>query len=347
MLKAMSPENAALLYRNLASAARHELPFADLFAVLIEDPELFSKKVPVIALMHEALKESSSLPDAMARAPQQFPVATVELVRSAEKNGQLPETLDLLADEQAWLAQTGKAIKGAIAWPSTVLVFAAFLISVVMAFVIPAFQELFSSFGADLPAPTLFVMGVSNLLATYWWLWLALGMGGWVAIKRNLVPPWLLLFVERIILSVPSVRNYMVRTFCFRLLSWLTLCVRRPDMRPLVLAHIQANTYFQVFRNIMDELSRRLNAGQALGHALDQLSPLPRRMALQVQIGEKTGNSEGAIAQATDALEAEFAGIQLRFGRGLFLASYLLIGGVIGFTVIALYLPIFKMGQVV
>ena len=108
MPKKLSPENVALLYRNLASAARHELPFTDLFAVLKDDPELFSGKSPVASLMHEALKEGNSLPDAMARVPQQFPAATVELVRSAEKNGQLPETLDLLADEQAWLAQTGR-----------------------------------------------------------------------------------------------------------------------------------------------------------------------------------------------------------------------------------------------
>lgn len=347
MSKKMATENAALLYRNLASAARHELSFIDLFAVLREDPDLCSKKAPVAAIMHEALKEGNSLPDAMARIPRQFSVDTVELVRQAEKNGQLPAILDLLADDQAWTAQTSKAIKGAIAWPLTMLAFAILLLSLVMIFVIPAFAELFNSFGASLPLPTRMVIGLSDLMVTYWWLWLALGMGVWVAVKRDLLPRWLLSLVERIVLSVPFVRNYMVRGFSFRLLNWLASCVQKPDMQPLVLAHLIATTGSHTLRKVLNEFSSRLKSGQTLGHALDQLSPLPRRMALQVQIGEKTSNPEGAIAQAIDVLETELANLQSRFGQTIYLTGYLLVGCAIGFTVIALYLPIFMMGSAV
>ena len=176
---------------------------------------------------------------------------------------------------------------------------------------------------------------------------MALGTGGWFVIKRNLLPPSLVLFTELAILSVPFVRNYVVRSFGFRMMSWLALCTRQSEMQPLVLAHVKAATGFRVFQKALDELSGRLNSGQRLGRALDQLPPLPRRMALQVQIGEKTGNPENAIAQANDALEAELGNAQASFGRGMFISSYLLAGIVIGFTVIAMYLPIFKMGSAV
>lgn len=347
MVKKLSTENAALLYRNMASAARHELPFADLFAVLKEDPGLCGKKAPVAAIMHEALKEGNALPDAMARAPLQFPAATVELVRKAEMNGQLAAILDLLADDQAWIAQTNKVIKGAIAWPLTMLFFAVFILSLVMIFVIPAFGELFSGFGATLPLPTRVVIGLSDLVATYWWLWVALGVGGWTAAKRDLLPQWSLLFAERVILSVPFVRNYMVRGFSFRFLNWLASCVQKPDMQHLVLAHLISTTGSNALRKVLDEFSSRLKSGQTFGHALDQLYPLPRRMALQVQIGEKTGNPESAIAQAIDMLEAEHAILQSRFGLAVYLTCYLLVGCAIGFAVIALYMPIFSMGEVV
>jgi type IV pilus assembly protein PilC len=347
MSQKMTPQNTILLYRNLAAAARHDLPFTDLFAILREDPDLFSQKIPTVVLMHEALKAGNSLSEAMKCVPWQFPAETAALIGYAGKSDQLPATLDLLADEQAGSAQTGKMIRSAIAWPLTLLTFATVITFLAMIFVIPAFKEMFNSFGADLPAPTLFLTDLSEFMVAYWWLFVALVVGGWVAVKRNLLPLSLSLFMERLILFIPSVRNYMVHTFGFRLLIWLTLCVRQPDMQPLILAHLKASTSFHVFSKVFDELSSRLNSGQALGHALDHLSPLPRRMALQIQIGEKTGNTEGAIAFAIDASEAQFASIQLNFGRGIFLVSYFVAGVTIGFIVIALYLPIFKMGQVV
>jgi len=347
MSKKLSSENTALLYRNLASAARHGLPFADLFAILKEDPDLSSKKAPIAANMYEALKEGKSLPDAMARIPHQIPTATVELVRQAEREGQLPEILGLLADDQTWMAQTSKGVRGALAWPMTVLAFAIVILSAALMFVAPAFEEMFSSFGANLPLPTRMVIGLSDLAANSWWLWLPLGVGGWVAVKRNLLPRWLVLPTERLALSVPFIRNYVIRSFCFRLLNWLATCVRKPAMQPMVLAHLKSTTSTHAFRTALEELSNRLNSGQALGSALDQLPQVPRRMALQVQIGEKTGNPEDALAQALEVSEGEFASAQLRLGRGVFLTSYLLVGCAIGFTVIALYLPIFMMGSAV
>lgn len=347
MSKKLSSENTAHLYRNLASAARHGLPFSDLFTILKEDPDLSGKKAPVAATMHEALQEGISLADAMARVPRQIPSATVELVRQAERNGQLPETLYLLADDQMWMAQTGKGIRGALAWPLTVLAFAIVILGAALMFAVPAFEEMFSSFGAELPLPTRMVIGLSDLAVGLWWLWLALGVGVWVAAKRNLLPRWLALPAERLVLSVPFVHNFVIRSFCFRLLNWLATCVRKPDMQPAVLAHLKSTTSSHALRAALDELSKRLNSGQGLGSALNQLPQVPRRMALQVQIGEKTGNPEDAIAQALDVSEADLASAQLRLGRGVFLASYLLVGCAIGFTVIALYLPIFMMGTAV
>jgi type IV pilus assembly protein PilC len=347
MPKKLSPENMALLYRNLASAVRQELPFADLFAVLKEDPDLSFKKSPVVPLMHDAFKEGKTLADAMMTATQQFPATTVELVRQAEKSGHLANTLDNLGDEQAWLSQMSSANKGATAWPLTLLALLALLAVFYAIFVMPAFDELYANFGAQIPWPTLVIFVVTDLLATYWWAWLAIFIVLRVGITRNLLPHGLMLFKDRLVLTIPFVRNFSVRCFSYGLMRWLTLCAQNPAMRPFVLAHIKANTNRLIYHDLLNKLSSRLTEGQTLGQALDQLAPLPRRIALQIQIGEKSGNLEGAIAQALDAMEEGIAIAQQRYARGTFLASYILVGILIGFTVIALYLPIFSMGEVI
>lgn len=168
-----------------------------------------------------------------------------------------------------------------------------------------------------------------------------------MAAKRNMIPSQFYSFLERTVLIIPSIRHYMIRNFGFRLLRWLMLCVQSPEIQPLVLSHIRSTTSFHTFRNVLDELSRRLDTGQGLGRALDHLSPLPRRIALQLQIGEKMGSAEVAIAQVIEAFETELNSAQSSFGRGVFLIGYLLIGSAIAFSVIALYLPIFQMGSVV
>ena len=341
-MKIMSHANTALLYRNLSVAVRREMSFTDLFAVLGQDPELFPKKTTAAILLHEALKTGKSLPDAMACIPSQFPPATVELVRVAETHGQLAQTLDLLADEQTKIEQARNALRGAIAWPVTLLVVATLILGSVMTFVMPAFQELYSSFGADLPLPTRLMIGLSELFIAYWWVWAALAVAGWFANRRGLFTP----LIERVLLAVPYIRNYLIRSFCFRLLNWLTP-VQQAEMQVAVLAHIKATLYFPSVSDVLDELTARINSGQALGNALERLPPLPMRMAWQVQIGEKTGNPEDGISQALAASELELVSAQARLWRGVFLTLYLLVGFAVGFTVIALYLPIFSIGSAV
>lgn len=347
MSKKMSSESLVILLRNLASAARHGLPFVDLLSVLKEDPELSSKRITCVVTMHDALSKGRSLADAMAAVPQQFPEETVTLVRQAEQNGQLSEVLDLLADDEAWRAQTSRTIRSALAWPSTMFAVAMMIMFVMLIFVMPAYQELFYSFGSELPLPTRMLMNTSATLFGYFWFWLVLAAGVVVAVRRKLVPTPIMALAQRLILLVPSMRNYLGRRFNFRLLRWMSICVRKPEMRSAVFAHIKTTTRFIGYGEALDVLSGRLASGQMMGKALDQLPHLPRRIALQVQIGEKIGDVDAAIAQVTETAITELEGAQSRFGRGIFLFAYLFIGGIIAFSVIALYMPIFQMGSAV
>ena len=346
MSKLISPVNGALLYRQMAAAARNQLPFADLFAILAEDPELLGADAPVAALMQQALQEGGGLSDAMARLPDLFAGPTVALVRDAEACGQLAQVLDTLAGEQNDLAQSGSAVRTALLWPSVLLFFSLLIVTAIMIFVVPAFKEVFRSFGADLPAPTQMLIDISDFFVSYWWL-----IGGAIAAlviaqRRKLLPAFWGLQMERLLLAVPFLRNYVMRAFGARLMRWFALCSKTPTLFEPALRHVHAATNWQVLQGLSAELALRIAAGQSLGQALDRLPPLPRRLGLQVRLGEKTGDIGNALAQAMETAELELAHALLRFERGMFLTAYVMIGLFVGFVVIALYLPIFKLGAV-
>lgn len=346
MSKLISPVNATLLYRQMAAAARNQLPFSNLFAILAEDPELLGDDAPVAALMHQAMQEVEELSTAMASLPDLFAAPTVALVRDAEAQGQLAEVLDTLAGEQNDLAQGGSAVRTALLWPSALLFFALVTVTIIMIFVVPAFREIFRTFGADLPTPTLILIELSDFFVSYWWL-----IGGALAVlvvaqRRKLLPPFWGLQMERLALAIPFLRNYVMRAFGARLIRWFALCSKTPALFEPALRHLNAAVNWQVLQGVTAELALRLASGQSLGQALDRLPPLPRRVGLQVRLGEKTGNLDSALAQAMETAEIELAHALLRFERGMFLSAYLTIGVFVGFVVIALYLPIFKLGTV-
>lgn len=346
MLKLISPVNGALLYRQMAAAARNRLPFVDLFTILAEDPELLGADAPVAALMQQALQEGGGLPDAMARLPDIFAESTVALVRDAEACGQLAHVLDTLAGEQTDLAQAGSAMRTALLWPSALLLIALVIVTVIMIFVVPAFKEVFRSFGADLPAPTQLLIEVSDFFVSYWWLIGCVIAALIIARRRKLLPAFWGLQLERLLLAVPFLRNYVMRAFGARLMRWFALCSKTPALFEPVLRHVHAATKWQVLQGLTTELGLRIAAGQSLGLALDRLPPLPRRLGLQVRLGEKTGDIDSALAQAMETAELELAHALLRFERGMFLTAYMTIGLFVGFVVVALYLPIFKLGSV-
>jgi type IV pilus assembly protein PilC len=347
MSKLISPANGALLYRQVAAAVRNKLPLDDLFAILAEDAGLFGADAPAISLLQKAMQDARRLPDAMARLPDLFDAATADLVRKADDCGQLEEVLEALASEQIDLAQAGSAMRTALTWPSVLLSVALIIVASLMIFVIPAFKEVFSSFGSDLPAMTLTVMAASDFFVHWWYV-----VGGAIAVlvflqRRKLFPPFWSLQMERLILTAPFVRNYVMRVFGAQLLRWLLVCSIAPDLLQPLLRHIQATTKWKVLQGLAAELAARLAAGQSVGQALDRLPPLPQSLGLRVRLGEKTGDIGNALAQGLETAELELAHALTRHERGVFLTCYLTIALFVGYMVIALYLPIFRLGSVI
>ncbi len=343
----LSHSAAVLLFRQLAAATRNRLPYKETLEILAQDPEMFGRRdLPAVQTLIRQLEEGGTLSAALRMLPALMVPETALLVEAAEEHGNLAQILDAIADDYTDLAQRRTAVRTALFWPAVIGCAVVLLVAFMMIFVVPAFNEIYSSFGAELPWPTLFVMTVSEFLVGWWWV-IAAAIIAFLLLKwKRKLPPGLVSIAQRSLMGVPFLRIYLVRAFAARTVNWLRAAHRS---RPLLLAavrHVRATTT-SPFAPYLLELEARLAAIPSLGQALLDLAPLPRRLPLLVQLGEKMGDVDSALAQVADFAEAERASGLALFERGLVLVVYCILGAIVALAVIAMYLPIFRMGQAV
>lgn len=345
-MKTYLPAQAsAILFRQLAAAERKQLPFAELLDILAQDPELFGADNAWLQLLARQLREGGSLTGALAQMPELLPSESAQLLQVAERQGKLAAALDVMADDFARKAQERTTLLAAITFPALMAVAFSIIFMMLMIFVIPQFGELFRGFGAELPGLTQLIIGASTFLADIWWLVLLVLLALGLAWYFDVLPKQLLREVEQIGLRLPFVRNYFTRRFISRLVRWIQLS-QDVEFLQASLSHLRATESSLSLQSCIAELSARLQDGKPLGEALQQLPPLPRRLALFVQLGDKLGDGSVALEQLSAMSERETEDAFARFERGLTFSLYVTLGILVGVIVIAIYLPIFKMGSV-
>jgi type IV pilus assembly protein PilC len=347
MRRFFPPEAGAILFRFLAAAARNGLPLKDVVDVLARDPDLLKGDTPAAKFISDALAERGSLQEALRRLPGMFSEQTAELVGMAERAGKLAPVLDALSKDYLLRSRHRPALRGVLAWPATLGMVFAVIAMVVMIFVVPTFSELFSSFGADLPGLTLGLFAVSDVFARYWWLLIVLAVALVYAYRKEIVPEPVDHALQGIVLSVGYYRRYLERVFVSRVANWLLACHEDRELLLASLRHVAADTVQRRFSASLVRLQERIASGQGLGASLNALSPFPTRFGLLVEVAERTGDRSSGLAQAAEMSEADAADALESFSRGMELSMYLALGILIGLVIIAIYLPIFRLGTVV
>lgn len=343
----LSHTAAVLLFRQLAAATRNGLPYRETLEILAQDPEMFGRDYPAVQTLARHLAQDGALSAALHRLPELVAPETALLVKAGEAHGNLAQILDAIADDYTDLAQRKTAVRAALFWPAVIGFAVVALVGFMMVFVVPAFKSLYGSFGADLPGPTLFVMAVSDFTVGWWWAIAALAVAFLFLKRSRMLPPGLATAAQRIMLGIPFLRLYLVRAFAARTANWLRAAHRSQPLLLAAVQHVRATTAIAPFALCLLELEARLATASALSQALVGLSPLPKRLPLLVQLGEKTGDVDSALAQAADFAEAERAAGLALFERGLVLSIYCILGVIVALVAIAMYLPIFKMGEAV
>jgi len=333
--------------RQLATMLKAGVPLLQAFEIVARghrNPR-FSRLMMDIKGRVEA---GSSLSQAFREHPAHFDSLYVNLVHAGETAGMLDGILERLATYKEKILALKSKIKSAMFYPISVIAVAIIVVWIIMIWVIPAFKSVFKGFGADLPAPTLIVMAVSDFFVAYWWLMAAIIIGTifgfFFLLRRSAAFRYA---VDRISLKLPIIGGILEKATIAR---WTrTLATMFAAGVPLVesldaVAGASANAvYIAGTRKIQNEVS----TGTSLTNAMHNTGLFPSMVLQMTQIGEESGSLDGMLSKVADFYEREVDDAVTALTSLLEPIIIVFLGVVIGGLVVAMYLPIFKLGSVV
>ncbi|BCX54660.1 MULTISPECIES: type II secretion system F family protein [Comamonas] len=345
--KKIKPKDIALFTRQLATMMKAGVPLLQSFDIVGRG----NTNPNVTKLLNDIrsdVETGTSLSAAFRKFPLYFNSLYCNLVEAGEAAGILESLLDRLATYMEKTEAIKSKIKSALMYPTSVMIVAFVVVTVIMIFVIPAFKEVFTSFGADLPAPTLLVMGISDYFVQYWWLIFGV-LGGGIyffmqAWKRN---ERVQQFMDRTILKLP-IFGVLIEKSCVA--RWTrTLSTMFAAGVPLVeaLDSVGGASGNYLYKNATDRIQSEVSTGTSLTVAMANANIFPSMVLQMCAIGEESGAIDHMLGKAADFYESEVDEMVAGLSSLMEPIIIVFLGTLIGGIVVSMYLPIFKLGQVV
>lgn len=343
----IKPKEIAIFTRQLATMMKAGVPLLQSFDIVARG----NPNPSITKLLNDIradVETGTSLSSAFRKYPLYFNTLYCNLVEAGEQAGILESLLDRLATYMEKTESIKGKIKSALMYPIAVIVVAFVVVAVIMIFVIPAFKEVFSNFGADLPAPTLVVIAMSEFFVKWWWLIFGgLGFGIYFflqAWKRN---EKMQMFMDRLLLKIPIFGELIEKSVVAR---WTrTLSTMFAAGVPLVesLDSVGGAAGNAVYKIATDKIQQEVATGTSLTAAMTNANIFPSMVLQMTAIGEESGSLDHMLGKAADFYEAEVDEMVAGLSSLMEPIIIVILGTVIGGIVVAMYLPIFKLGQVV
>jgi type IV pilus assembly protein PilC len=343
----ISEKDITLFTRQLSTMMKAGVPLLQAFDIVAKGTDNASVAKLFMEIKGD-VETGTALSQAFRKYPLYFDSLFCNLVGAGEQAGILDDLLDRLAVyKEKMLAIKGK-IKSALFYPAAVLVVAAIVVVVIMLFVIPAFKGVFASFGADLPAPTLMVMAMSDFFVANWYLLFGVIGGAFYflmqAWRRS---PAVQIAMDRLFLKMPVFGEVIRKATIAR---WLrTLSTMFAAGVPLVeaLDSVGGASGNHVYLEATKKIQQEVATGTSLTVAMQNAKVFPNMVLQMSAIGEESGSLDAMLGKSADIYEREVDEAVESLSSLLEPMIMVFLGTIIGGLVVAMYLPIFKLGQVV
>ncbi len=345
--KAVRPKDLAIFTRQLATMMKAGVPLLQAFDIVGRG----NPNPSVTRLLYDIrtdVETGTSLNVAFRKYPRYFDDLYCNLVEAGEAAGILDQLLDRLAVYMEKTEAMKSKIKSALMYPISVLIVAFVVTAVIMIFVVPAFKEVFANFGADLPGPTLFVIALSEIFVQYWWLIFGGLFGGFYffmqAWRRSKA---MQMVMDRVLLRMPIFGTLVEKSCVAR---WTrTLATMFAAGVPLVeaLNSVGGAAGNSVYTAATVKIQQEVSTGTALTEAMTNVKLFPSMVLQMCAIGEESGSVDHMLGKAADFFESEVDDMIAGISSLMEPIIIVVLGTVIGGIVVAMYLPIFKLGQVV
>lgn len=302
----------------------------------------------MILQIKTSIEGGSSFAESLAKHPMYFDDLFVNLVDAGEKSGALETLLDKVATYKEKTEAIKKKVKKALTYPAAVVVVAFIVTGILLYFVVPQFQDLFTGFGADLPAFTLFVIGLSKWLQNYWFIVLAaIGGASFAFVQGKKRSATFRRYLDRISLKLPIVGDILYKSAVAR--YHRTLSTMFAAGVPLVEAmeSVAGAAGNIVFYDAILDIRDQIATGTQLQVAMGQSGLFPSMAVQMVAIGEESGALDSMCAKVAEFYEDEVDNMVDNLSALLEPLIMAVLGVLVGGLIIAMYLPIFKLGAVV
>lgn len=343
----VTDKDVTLFTRQLATMMKSGVPLLQAFDIVGK-----GHSNPAVAKLLADIKSDvetgSSLSQAFRKYPLYFDNLFCNLIGAGEQAGILDALLDRLATYKEKILAIKSKIKSALFYPVAIIIVAFVIVAVIMIFVIPAFKELFDGFGADLPAPTLIVMAISEFFVAYWWaIFGSIGGGVWFFFYTWKRSEKMQSTMDRLLLKLPIFGNLVriatIARFARTLSTMFAAGVPLVEALDSVAGASGNRVYFDATKKIQSEIS----TGTSLTVAMQNVDVFPNMVLQMVAIGEESGALDGMLSKVADFYEAEVDDAVEALSSLMEPIIMVVLGTLIGGLVVAMYLPIFKMGSVV
>lgn len=342
----ITQKDMTLFTRQLATMLRSGVPLLQGLELVGSGHNNPSMRNLVSAIKTD-IESGNTLTEAIRRHPDQFDKLYCNLIEAGEQAGILEGILDRIAVYQEKTLALKSKIKGALFYPVSIIIVAFIIVAVIMIWVVPAFKEMFTSFGGDLPLPTKIVMDMSDFFVSYWWAIFGSIFGVFTVVKRIFKKSVSLQNrMDAILLKAPVFGNLVEKGALAR---WSrTLATMFAAGVPLVeaLESVAGASGNHVFESATNIIKNKIATGNTLTQSMTEAGIFPNMMVQMTSIGEEAGALDDMLNKVADFYEAEVDDAVAALASLMEPMIMVFLGVIIGGLVVAMYLPIFKMGAI-
>jgi type IV pilus assembly protein PilC len=345
--KTVTPRDIATFSRQIATMMKSGVPIVNALEIIAGGQKNPKMKALVNALKAD-IEGGASIYEAMSKHPVQFDELYRNLVRAGEASGVLETVLETIATYKENIEAIKGKIKKALFYPATIVAVAIIVSAILLIFVVPTFREAFQGFGADLPAFTELVFGISDYLVKWWWLFAIAAFAAFTAFmyfyKRSTA---LQHGVDRLMLKIPVIGQVLHNSAIARFAR--TLAVTFKAGVPLVeaLDSVAGATGNMVYENAVHRMKNDVSVGYPVNMAMKQVNLFPHMVVQMTAIGEEAGALDTMLFKVAEFYEQEVNNAVDAMSSLIEPLVMVIIGTFVGAIVIAMYLPIFKLAMTV
>ena len=342
LIKRVKAQELTIMTRQLATMIASGMTLLRAFYVLEEQIENKLLR-ETVGGVREDIESGLSFSEALAKHPKIFNPLYVAMVRAGEAGGVLEESLERISDQLEKDDSLRRQVKSAMAYPTVVMTFAFCVLVGMIAFIVPVFVGVFKDFGGELPMITKFTVSLSKMVTGQWYILLALMIGGFVGFKKWRTSSWGRPQWDRLRLRIPFKIGQTVQKIALARWSRTFSAMYSAGVPIMQAIEVTGQTGGNaVLEDAMEAVIESVKSGGSIAAPLKDAAIFPPMVAQMIAVGEETGNLDTMLSKVADFYEDEVSAAIKALTSILEPVMIVLVGAIVGFIVVAMYMPMFK-----